>query len=75
MITLPIDKYQYIDCVGSVIINWAKKSNVANYSAQRMEDTNFSDLNVRLGQPYLYEHQGSCQHVVVFSDIRFVCTF
>ncbi|KAK2169675.1 hypothetical protein LSH36_8g14063 [Paralvinella palmiformis] len=56
----------------SVIINWAKKSNVANYSAQRMEDTNFSDLNVRLGQPYLYEHQGSCQHVVVFSDIRWV---
>ena len=28
------------------------------------------DLNLRLGQPYVYQHQGSCEHLVIFTDLR-----
>lgn len=35
-----------------------------------MEECCFDDLNFRLGQPYLYVHQGDCEHMVIFTDIR-----
>jgi len=35
-----------------------------------MQDTRFEDLEIQLGYPYLYMHQGDCEHVCVFSDIR-----
>lgn len=28
------------------------------------------DMNLRLGQPYVYQHQGSCEHLVIFTDLR-----
>ncbi|XP_045216380.2 snRNA-activating protein complex subunit 3-like [Mercenaria mercenaria] len=45
-----------------------------NYETKRMEDTTFLDLTVKLGAPYLYMHQGDCQHLLVFSDIRLLTT-
>lgn len=35
-----------------------------------MQATRFVDLRPRLGAHYVYCHQGSCQHVVVFMDAR-----
>lgn len=35
-----------------------------------MEETTFADLELQLGYPYLYQHQGDCEHILVFSDIR-----
>lgn len=35
-----------------------------------MEATCFSDLTIRLGLPYLYLHQGNCEHMIVFTDLR-----
>ncbi|KAJ4456011.1 putative snRNA transcription factor [Paratrimastix pyriformis] len=40
------------------------------YSARPMETTRFADLGVRLWHPYLYMHQGSCEHYLVFTDVR-----
>lgn len=28
-------------------------------------------LTLRLGYPYVYQHQGDCEHIIIFSDIRF----
>ena len=28
------------------------------------------DLTLRLGQPYVFQHQGSCEHLVIFTDLR-----
>lgn len=39
-----------------------------------MEDFTFNDLNIKLGFPYLYCHQGDCEHVVVITDIRYVAS-
>lgn len=35
-----------------------------------MEDTRFVDLKVKVGFPYLYCHQGDCEHLVIITDIR-----
>lgn len=35
-----------------------------------MENTTFNDLAVRIGAPYLYAHQGDCQHIIMVTDIR-----
>lgn len=37
-----------------------------------MTATRFDQLRPRLGAHYVYCHQGSCQHIVVFADARFL---
>ncbi|KAH7816924.1 putative snRNA-activating protein complex subunit 3-like protein [Monocercomonoides exilis] len=43
---------------------------VGMFSSKRMEDTTFLDLTIKIGQPYLYVHQGSCEHNIVFTEAR-----
>lgn len=38
----------------------------------KMEETIFNDLKVKLGFPYLYVHQGDCEHMITFTDIRYM---
>ncbi|XP_072050799.1 snRNA-activating protein complex subunit 3-like [Amphiura filiformis] len=42
----------------------------ADMQVESMEDVTMESLNIRLGYPYLYCHQGECEHVFLFSDIR-----
>lgn len=35
-----------------------------------MENVTISSLKPRFGYPYLYMHQGNCEHLVVFHDSR-----
>ncbi|KAJ8299842.1 hypothetical protein KUTeg_022589 [Tegillarca granosa] len=64
------------DCrdYSEVIRKWAE--NPANragpYQSEKMENTTFLDLNVRLGYPYVYQHQGNCEHIIVISDVRWM---
>ncbi|KAJ6669519.1 hypothetical protein lerEdw1_000067, partial [Lerista edwardsae] len=54
------------------IIEWAESRDrgYANLQAVRMEDYTFNDLNIKIGFPYLYCHQGDCEHLVIITDIR-----
>ena len=55
------------------IMDWANEENrpgVGPFSSTSIEDVRFDSLTVRLGQPYLYQHQGDCEHLIIFSDIR-----
>lgn len=56
------------------IINWAKnQSEIQELKVARMEETRFVDLKrVRLGFPYVYQHFGACEHVLIFSDMRII---
>lgn len=57
-------------------IEWAKARNFPPYSQSKMEDTRFADLTVKVGFPYLYCHQGDCEHLVIITDVRLVlCLF
>lgn len=35
-----------------------------------MHDTQFKDLKLRLGYPYVYQHLGDCEHIFTITDIR-----
>lgn len=61
------------------VIDWSraaltsgKVSGWGLLESKPMEQTCFSDLTVRLGAHYLYCHQGDCQHIMVFTDMRTV---
>ncbi|KAM9363715.1 snRNA-activating protein complex subunit 3 [Symphorus nematophorus] len=56
--------------ISMTIIEWAKTRNFPTYSQAKMEDTRFADLTVKVGFPYLYCHQGDCEHLVIITDIR-----
>lgn len=58
------------------ILEWASHGNrfmlpgVGLLAAKKMEETTFSDLAIKVGQPYLYVHQGNCEHSIVFNEVR-----
>uniref|UniRef100_A0A665XCX1 snRNA-activating protein complex subunit 3 n=1 Tax=Echeneis naucrates TaxID=173247 RepID=A0A665XCX1_ECHNA len=56
--------------ISMTTIEWAKTHNFPTYSQAKMEDTRFVDLKVKVGFPYLYCHQGDCEHLVIITDVR-----
>lgn len=56
------------------IMEWATNScrKMGPFQSKKMEDTQFLDLDVQLGYPYVYIHQGDCEHIIVFTDLRMV---
>ncbi|KAL5004355.1 hypothetical protein ScPMuIL_017811 [Solemya velum] len=62
------DSVDYSHCIRE----WAKDParKLGPYQNKVMEETSFVDLNIKLGHPYVYQHQGDCEHLIVFSDLR-----
>ncbi|XP_070779614.1 snRNA-activating protein complex subunit 3 [Enoplosus armatus] len=56
--------------ISMTTIEWAKAHNFPPYTQAKMEDTRFADLKVKVGFPYLYCHQGDCEHLVIITDVR-----
>jgi len=55
------------------VIQWHKDNGITNadsLSSQKMEDVRFNDLYLRIGQKYMYCHQGSCKHFIRFIEVR-----
>ncbi|XP_055376618.1 snRNA-activating protein complex subunit 3 [Condylostylus longicornis] len=40
------------------------------FKTAKMEETKFSDLDIRLGFPQVYQHNGNCEHLFCFSSIQ-----
>ncbi|PSN52532.1 hypothetical protein C0J52_14314, partial [Blattella germanica] len=53
-----------------VIQDWASDHNIGPFNTALMERTRFEDLKMKLGYPYVYQHQGKCEHLLVFSNVR-----
>ncbi|EDV21098.1 uncharacterized protein TRIADDRAFT_30987, partial [Trichoplax adhaerens] len=59
-----------------IIIDWAKKNSewvdkgLGVPSSKLMTEVKFIDLKIRLGYPYLFCHQGDCEHLIIFQDLR-----
>uniref|UniRef100_A0ABM5FS04 snRNA-activating protein complex subunit 3 n=1 Tax=Pogona vitticeps TaxID=103695 RepID=A0ABM5FS04_9SAUR len=70
------DDRRYPECrdLSSTIIEWAESRDrgYTNLQSTKMEDYTFNDLNVKIGFPYLYCHQGDCEHIVIITDIRLI---
>uniref|UniRef100_F7HWK5 snRNA-activating protein complex subunit 3 n=1 Tax=Callithrix jacchus TaxID=9483 RepID=F7HWK5_CALJA len=67
---------RYPECrdLSRTIIEWSESHDrgYGKFQTARMEDFTFNDLSIKLGFPYLYCHQGDCEHVIVITDIRWV---
>jgi len=55
-----------------VIRNWAQDGSrgVGPFTAHSMEGVRMDQLSIRLGYPYLYQHQGNHEHLISFIDAR-----
>ncbi|XP_067009268.1 snRNA-activating protein complex subunit 3 [Anabrus simplex] len=53
-----------------VIRKFAEEKGQGPFRTAVMEHTRFVDLTLRVGYPYLYQHQGECKHFIMFVDIR-----
>ncbi|XP_078070290.1 snRNA-activating protein complex subunit 3 isoform X2 [Mustelus asterias] len=67
---------RYSECrdLSRTIIEWAESHDrgCGKFSAAKMEDYIFNDMCIKVGYPYLYCHQGDCEHVIIITDIRIV---
>ncbi|KAG5867671.1 hypothetical protein JTB14_024938 [Gonioctena quinquepunctata] len=54
------------------IVKWAKEKNIGKFRVSAMEETLLETLTPRLGYPYVYIHQGNCEHIFTFSDARLI---
>lgn len=57
------------------IMDWSQKPGRGIdvvYQQMAMETVRFIDLSIKMGKPYLYQHQGNCEHLFVFTDIKLV---
>uniref|UniRef100_A0A452RAK5 snRNA-activating protein complex subunit 3 n=1 Tax=Ursus americanus TaxID=9643 RepID=A0A452RAK5_URSAM len=65
---------RYPECrdLSRTIIEWSESHDrgYGKFQTAKMEEFTFNDLCIKLGFPYLYCHQGDCEHVVVITDIR-----
>ncbi|KAF9966611.1 small nuclear RNA activating complex, polypeptide 3 [Mortierella alpina] len=62
---------------GEVIIDWVANNperkldpDFANLRKKHMHDTLIQDLSIRINHPYLLVHQGNCEHLLIFRDLR-----
>jgi len=59
--------------LSETIIQWARdrpKGGIGPFKKGVMEDTKFDDLEIRIGQPYVFNHLGNHEHLLVFNDVR-----
>ncbi|KAJ1965298.1 hypothetical protein GGI12_000858 [Dipsacomyces acuminosporus] len=60
-----------------VIMEWAsdperqeKNHKFRGLQSRLMDGARFLDLSIRLRQPYIFMHQGDCEHTLMFTDLR-----
>ncbi|XP_064410942.1 snRNA-activating protein complex subunit 3 [Latimeria chalumnae] len=67
---------RYLECrdLSWTIRDWAESLDrgYEKFQTVKMEDYMFNDLRIKVGFPYLYCHQGDCEHLIIITDIRLV---
>ncbi|KAM3936885.1 snRNA-activating protein complex subunit 3 [Leptodactylus fuscus] len=60
--------------ISRTVIEWSESRDrgYGKFQSTKMENFTFNDLNIKIGFPYLYCHQGDCEHIVTFTDIRLI---
>ncbi|CAH8477849.1 unnamed protein product [Heterobilharzia americana] len=58
------------------LMKWAKgKKELEVHESLKsspMESVNLEDLCICVGKPYFFVHQGNCEHMIIFSDVRLI---
>ncbi|XP_063996703.1 snRNA-activating protein complex subunit 3 isoform X4 [Pogoniulus pusillus] len=65
---------RYPECrdLSRTIIEWSESHDrgYGNLQSVKMEDYTFNDLSLKIGFPYLFCHQGNCEHIIIITDTR-----
>lgn len=57
----------------TVIFYWAqRRPALGPFTVNLMENCRIDSLSLRFGFPWVYKHQGNCEHLIVFSDARLI---
>ncbi|KPI97053.1 snRNA-activating protein complex subunit 3 [Papilio xuthus] len=51
---------------------WAQRRAMGDFPKVDMHQVRLQDLVIRLGHPEVYIHQGNCEHLFTFSEVRLV---
>lgn len=54
------------------IREYGEKNGIVFGETRSMEQSFFIDLQLKLGHPYVYRHQGICEHIIVFKNARLI---
>nr|XP_033775027.1 snRNA-activating protein complex subunit 3 [Geotrypetes seraphini] len=67
---------RYPECrdLSRTITEWSESHDrgYGKFKKAKMEDYTLNDLHIKIGFPYLYCHQGDCEHIVMVTDIRLI---
>ncbi|NXK38218.1 SNPC3 protein, partial [Piprites chloris] len=67
---------RYPECrdLSRTIIEWSESHDrgYGNLQSVKMEDYVFNDVSLKIGFPYLFCHQGNCEHIIIITDIRLI---
>ncbi|XP_071632384.1 snRNA-activating protein complex subunit 3 isoform X2 [Temnothorax longispinosus] len=55
----------------NIILEWATIRDIGPFKVATM-DAQINSLYARFGFPWVYQHQGSCEHLIVLTDARLV---
>lgn len=42
-----------------------------SFEEAQMQSFKFIDLSIKIGKVYLYRHNESCDHMIIFNDLRY----
>ncbi|VDK83569.1 unnamed protein product [Cylicostephanus goldi] len=48
----------------------ARKKCFDPVTSRDIDGVKIIDLKLRLGQPYVFQHSGTCEHLLIFHDLR-----
>jgi snRNA-activating protein complex subunit 3 len=47
-----------------------KEQSFNEFFVKKMSEVRIIDLKLRIGCPYIFVHQGHCEHLMIFTDLR-----
>ncbi|CAH2049010.1 unnamed protein product, partial [Iphiclides podalirius] len=56
--------------ISAPIREWARRRGLGDFPKRRMNGVRLDELLVKLGHPEVYVHQGNCEHLFTFSEVR-----
>lgn len=49
---------------------WLETRKLGPFNVCTMREKPISEIPLKTGHPYVYQHQGNCEHIIIFSDLR-----
>ncbi|VVC98756.1 unnamed protein product [Leptidea sinapis] len=68
--TFYVDERPGCKDISRVVRDWAERKKIGRFLTRSMNTTRLRDVDVRLGHPDVFVHQGNCEHLLTLSVVR-----